>query len=163
MTHEQSPEEEKMVHPEGLANAGAASEVVGVRSPPRRPTMTPMERAAWRVALCLMTESEAYRTEQARGPAWARCFRIAVAAQVPEGESETSSRRTDGTDQPGMNNKVSTALLAAEALVEKLDAVKPYLDSMTTVQFARTGAQYSGPNYGPELAALRSALTELRS
>lgn len=57
---------------------------------------------------------------------------------------------------------LSRIALAAKALSAKLEAIKPYVDSMTTLQFARTGVQYSGPNYAGELTELNKLLEEIQ-
>ena len=44
------------------------------------------------------------------------------------------------------------------ALVSALDAVKPKLDAIFVINFARSGVQYTGPTYGEELQAFRDVL-----
>jgi hypothetical protein len=48
------------------------------------------------------------------------------------------------------------------AMVEKLDAIDPYLTNQAAFMHAH-GIRYDGPNYGEELEALRAALSEPRN
>lgn len=48
---------------------------------------------------------------------------------------------------------------AAAAFVAKLDECQPHIDAMFGLSFVRTQRQYTGPNYGAELATLRALLT----
>jgi hypothetical protein len=50
---------------------------------------------------------------------------------------------------------------AAKALIAKIDETLPHVTSLFALQFVRTGLQYAGPNFGQELAALRTLVEAL--
>lgn len=49
---------------------------------------------------------------------------------------------------------------AAFALVAKLDECTPHINRIFAQQWSRSGVQYSGPQFGEELEALRTALSQ---
>lgn len=56
-----------------------------------------------------------------------------------------------------LEREVAELRKVAQTFLAKHDECSPVIDNLFVLNFARTGVQYSGPNYGAEIAALRLA------
>lgn len=55
-----------------------------------------------------------------------------------------------------LTEQFTIALEAVRAFIAKYAECEPVINGMFSTNFARSGVQYSGPNYGTELEALRA-------